>query len=139
MARSLHPLLHSDVAKCRQKQKLPTSRMIRISPLSASNATLRMCCFSEAPWASYCQAGGHNCTEEWRNQTYFGGAKALFLKTHLLLLHCLHWGHPCYGGHFFLCLTQRAPWFWSSLFSVAVFQVLSAVHKVKRARKYFME
>lgn len=60
-----------------------------------------------------------------------GWAKALFLRTHLLLLHCWHWGHPCFGEHFFLCLTQRAPWFWSSLFFVAVFQVLSAIHKGK--------
>lgn len=83
--------------------------------------------------ASVKQAGDQALQRrEAKPEACLGWAKALFLRTHLLQLRCWHWGHPCFGGHFFLYLTQRAPWFWSSLFFVAVFQVLSAIHKVRK-------
>lgn len=61
---------HFWCADCRQKQRLPTSKIIRISPFSTSNATLCTCCFSKAPRVTDRQAGGHSFTEEWKSQTW---------------------------------------------------------------------
>lgn len=141
LGRNFHPLLHSDVPTADRSGGYPPAR------LSAFHCSARLMQLSVCA-ASSKHPGLETAKQEdtalqrsgkAKPEACFGWARALFLKTHLLLLHCLRWGLPCYGGHFFLYLTQRAPWFWSSLFFVAVFQVLSAIHKVRRVREHLME
>lgn len=137
----VHPLLCSDVPTADWRGSYPPAWSSEFHVLALLRQLSACASTAKHPGLETVKQEGTALQRNGKAKPYirFGWAKALFLKTHLLLLHCLHWGHPCYGEHFFLYLTQRAPWFWSSLFFVAVFQVLSAIHKVGKERKHFME